>query len=487
MTMTKQNENSSGSCDVVVIGAGASGALLTIQYMQRSGGKGRLALIGGKSQPGRGIAYGTPLSSNLLNVRAANLSAFPGDPDHFVRWLERCLPGSGPNTYAPRHLYGAYLESILRESITGRSTYQFFADVAVEMRHMGAFWEVCLAHHDIIRARSVVLAVGNLLPPNDPIDFSAAASLYRRNPWATEALNGLPPDAPVLLIGTGLTMVDTALSLSEVGHRGPIHAISRHGLLPQAHRLHDPQPLAELPPDFATPAGGLHWLRTQIEKAAREGRDWRAIIDSLRPHTAGIWRQWSVAQRGVFLRHLRHLWDIHRHRMAPHIAEQLNTLIARGTLTLHQGKLVAAKSGDGQAAITWRDAHAGKPRTLKVARIINCSGPSRDYARTDNPLIAGLRDAGWITPDIFGLGLETDANGHLISADGSPTPGLYTLGPLRIAGLWESIAIPEIRSQASDLAGILATKIVNNPAPAFAHHTAAESLRRDSYDRAQSR
>jgi uncharacterized NAD(P)/FAD-binding protein YdhS len=37
---------------------------------------------------------------------------------------------------------------------------------------------------------------------------------------------------------------------------------------------------------------------------------------------------------------------------------------------------------------------------------------------------------------------------------------LYALGPLRIASLWESIAIPEIRNQALKLAELLISELV---------------------------
>ena len=69
-----------------------------------------------------------------------------------------------------------------------------------------------------------------------------------------------------------------------------------------------------------------------------------------------------------------------------------------------------------------------------------------------------MRQQGWLTPDPLRLGLETDPDGRLIGADGNSVPGLLTLGPLRIPGLWESIAIPEIRAQAAELAKLLVSE-----------------------------
>lgn len=43
------------------------------------------------------------------------------------------------------------------------------------------------------------------------------------------------PDRPVLLVVSGLTAVDAAITWYHRGHRGPIWMVSRRGLLPQAH------------------------------------------------------------------------------------------------------------------------------------------------------------------------------------------------------------------------------------------------------------
>src|SRR5205085_9800467 len=57
-----------------------------------------------------------------------------------------------------------------------------------------------------------------------------------RDAWDPGALDGLRAGRPVVIMGTGLTAVDVILSLDAAGFDGPIHAVSRHGLLPQAHR-----------------------------------------------------------------------------------------------------------------------------------------------------------------------------------------------------------------------------------------------------------
>jgi uncharacterized NAD(P)/FAD-binding protein YdhS len=445
---------------VAIVGTGASGTLTAAQ-IGRMAPQGRVALIGNASRPGRGVAYDTVYHANLLNVPAGNMSAFPDDMGHFVNWLKRESPDANAATFATRIQYGNYLAEIFESTIGNSDRVEYINDAVNDILREGDLWMLRLKNNKTITSHSVVLAFGNLLPPADPIDFSAVSSVYRRNPWSADVAQELEKDAPVLLIGTGLTMVDVALSLREAGHCGPVHAISRHGRLYQFHRLYQAHPLPTLPSDFDSPLGALQWIRRQIIYIAEGGKsDWRAVIDSLRPHTATIWQRWNLAQRKSFLRHLRNLWDIHRHRMAPEIWEQINGLIQSGILTIHRGRLISASPNGQEATVGWIQADSGKPATLQVARIINCTGPSRDYSKAQSPLISQLRADGLIVPDSLHLGFETDADGRFIGADGNPVQGLFTLGPTRILALWESIAIPEIRNQAAKLARLLAAEVV---------------------------
>ncbi len=145
---------------------------------------------------------------------------------------------------------------------------------------------------------------------------------------------------------------------------------------------------------------------------------------------------------------------MHRHRMAPEVAAEIDSLVARGILTLHRGRLEAARDQGGAALLTWRDPE-GAQRTLSVERIFNCTGPARDVSASRLPLIAELRAAGLLVPDPLRLGCETDPDGQFLDSAGRPVPGLFTLGPLRIPALWESIAMPEICTQALALARTL--------------------------------
>jgi uncharacterized NAD(P)/FAD-binding protein YdhS len=445
--------------DVAVIGAGASGALLATQFNRLAPTGLRLALVGACKRPARGVAYETPYHANLLNVPAGNMSAYPDERDHFVHWLSARLPGADAKTFSQRSVYGDYLEEILADAMHGDGI-TLVDGTAMDLTHFDDTWIVHLADGTSLRAGAVVLALGNLLIPRDPTDVSRISNFYHRNPWAADAVRNIKAEEPVVLIGTGLTMVDVALSLREAGHRGPIHAISRHGRLYQVHQPFEPRPLNKLPDEIDTPQTTMRWIRSQAMQAASEGGDWRAVIDSLRPYTARIWRSWTQFQRASFLRHARNLWDIHRHRMAPEIAAQLGELIAQGTLTIYSARIVSADLDGQLARIKLHTTITGEEIILDAARVINCTGPARDFSTVDTPLVAAMRRSGWLRPDQLKLGIETDPDGRLIGTGKTAVYGLYTLGPLRIPSLWESIAIPEIREQARDLAKLLISECV---------------------------
>ena len=445
------------SFDIAIIGAGASG-VLTAAHLHAAAPELRVAILDAGARAARGLAYGTPYGAHLLNVPAARMSALAQDPDHFKRWLEaRGMEDPGPR-FAPRTVYGEYLADVLGEACAPPSKVARVIGTSVGLARGEDGWRVHLHDGRVLAAKAVVLALGNLAPA-DPLKAAGVESdNYLRDPWAPGAAQGLDPEAAVLIIGTGLTMVDLALALRAEGHRGPIHALSRRGLLPQAHAPHAPRPLPA-PPDPISPRAMLRWVREQVAQAMGEGADWRTVIDGIRPHTRRIWGGWSLAQKGSFLRHARAFWDVHRHRTAPEVGAEVQGLLASGGLQVHAGRVLSLHDIAGGVEVQWTRRGDAQPRILRVGRVINCTGPSSDYKAVDQPLVAHLRRAGWLVPDPLRLGVETDADGRLLDTAGKPVPGLFTLGPLRRPTFWESTAIPEIREQSQALSARLAAEV----------------------------
>jgi uncharacterized NAD(P)/FAD-binding protein YdhS len=270
-------------------------------------------------------------------------------------------------------------------------------------------------------------------------------------------LDSLRPGEPALLIGTGLTMLDIAISMRLRGLATVIHAISRHGLLPQPHRLNTrpPDPRAPKPAVDAwtgTALGMLRGLREAVRDAAIRGADWRDVVTSIRPVTPALWQSLPQRERAKFLNHLRPYWDSHRHRAAPHEATILQRMVETGRLVVHAGRLRRIASAGSGLEVTWQPRGEQAMQLLRVGSVINCTGPCSDFRRIDDPLVVQLLHAGLITPDPFGLGLHTSEAGAAINAYGEASGVLFVAGPARRPQFWEHTAVPELRVHAAALA-----------------------------------
>lgn len=432
---------------VAIVGGGFSGALQAINLLRSDGPD--AILIERRPEIGRGVAYSAAHPSMLLNVRAPNMSALPDQPDHFCRWLEKeGLPADG---FAPRIVYGRYLAELLDEAC--RSAPDRVQVVQGDALSAGVGPDgvvVGLSDGRVVKADALVLAIGNLPPAApDPLDPDALPpGTYAPDPWSASIADGLTDADEVLIVGTGLTMVDAALFLDASGFRGRIVALSRRGLAPRAHAAGGP-PIGAI---RERPSIEVTRLLAEVRQRARE-TGWRGAVDELRPYTRSMWLAASDAQKGRFLRHLRPWWDVHRHRIAPAVHDKLAAMQADGRLRIVAGRTRQfAPLPDGTVEVTWQPRGGEALDHARVRRIINCSGPRIDMKRTGEPLLRHLRQSGLIQPDASGLGLKVDPQSRLIGRDGRPDPRLFALGPMTRGTFWEITAVPDIRVQTWDLA-----------------------------------
>ncbi|MDX2266292.1 MAG: FAD/NAD(P)-binding protein [Hyphomicrobiales bacterium] len=456
-----------GPKSVAIVGCGLSGVLTAIHLLAgQDKSLLRLYLIEKREHFGLGAAYSTDNPGHLLNVRASNMSVFPDQPDHFLEWLREHpeIDCPTPCMFVPRKVFGAYLQSILRRLAYGPAAANnlfLVADEAVRVAPRDGGYSVRLAMGKDIDVDAVVLATGNLPPepPATPDGGFFSTRHFVADPWSANALDFVRPADSVLLLGTGLTMVDLAISLSARGHLGRIVALSRRGLLP---RRHDEEmkpaahPAPALPADLSKAVAGV---RAAIRAAAEEGVDWRQVIDSLRPFVREHWSRLSREQQARFVRHLRPWWDAHRHRMAPQIAAQIEALRSTGRLVVHAGSLVRvapnSSPGSSLADVTWRPRGKREESVLRVHHIINCMGPSGDPRRSRMPLYKSLVEQGLARPCPLRLGLDVDGDGRLLNAQGAVQSRLFALGPPTRGAFWEITAVPDIRVQAKVVASRL--------------------------------
>lgn len=412
----------------------------TVDLFERSG------------QIGSGIAYSTENPNHLLNVRAGNMSAFPDEPDHFINWLQmsRFSPQEGAwekHSFAPRRLYRAYLESLLEPYLhAANRRLVVHTDEIVDTMIENDKPVVMTAGNERFSADVLILATGN-----EPAITSLGSQVSEY--WTSNGTFNIAPDQPVAIFGTGLSMVDSVLSLLDQGHTAPIYAISRRGLLPARHEAVTPVAIApeELP--FGARLSELvHIVRAMIAKTVGEGGNWRSVIDGLRPHSQKLWSGLSVADRQAFLRHLRPWWDVHRHRMAPEIADRIENARQTGQLIVSAGYLQSVSDDGDTMIIRYRSRYLNEMKALHVSTIIDCRGGNTRFSTTRNRALGALLERGLARPDAIDLGLDVTPDLQIIGARGASQHPIYAVGPLTKGAYWEVTAVPDIRVQTEKLA-----------------------------------
>jgi uncharacterized NAD(P)/FAD-binding protein YdhS len=443
---------------IAVIGAGFSGTIATLNLLKRLPADQPVLLCERAPEFGRGVAYATGDQDHLLNVRASNMSALVDEPLHFQDWIQRRVAGgqqpeglhrTSAGLFASRGLYGLYLRSILdyamREA-AGHARLRLFPDEVTDIVKLeGGGYEVVGAGGQRLKVDSVVLAVGNL-----PAEESEDPRICNY-PWGEKAQRPLRSDLPVLVVGTGLTMVDIAVSLRRRNFAGGIVALSRGGLLPMRHAVSKPWPAPEFSAEEEVSIRALTArVRAEVRKAGEQGMDWRPVIDSLRPITARVWSRLPVAERARFLRHVRRYWDVHRHRMAPPHADLIDAMLADGRLTVVAGRVRRMECERDAVRVTYAPRDGGET-TIEVQRVIMASGLEH-ISRTRDPLMQRLLDRGLVRMDRQGFGIDVTDGLNVVHADGKVADDIWALGPIVRGVFWECVAVPDIRVQASQVA-----------------------------------
>jgi uncharacterized NAD(P)/FAD-binding protein YdhS len=440
------------SLNVVIVGGGAAGAFLALALADRLAGRCRITMLDRDGRFGRGVAYSATAPWHRLNIPAAKMGGRnDDDPSGFVDWLVQhghLRPGDYAGSFVPRALYGDYLRELLAEIATaGMLAMRQGTVIAVEPRARGY---AVTTDTGEMGGDVVALCLGN--PPPPPFAAIPASGRWVGDPWQPGALARIAPQDDVLLIGSGATAVDVALDLVHRGVGRRIVMLSRRGLLPRS----DAPPAAysgfeQL--DLSAPSmrGLTRLLRCEIKRATAEGIPWQSVLDAFRVHLVPIWARSSDAERRRFLRHLRSIWLVHRHRLAPDVADLLSRLQSDAVLSVIAGRLAAAQQiGSGYRAVVAE--RTGGTQALAVDWIVNCAGPEESYQRLADPLVRQLFATGRARPGPLQLGLDVDDCGLLLTREGRPQHGLYVLGPPTRGCFWEITAAPWIRARAASVA-----------------------------------
>lgn len=460
--------------ELVIIGGGLSGTLLAMRTLQRAQGSVRVTLIERKArQLTRGVAYSSRLNQQLLNVPVCNMSLFPEDPTDLLVWLRSGpLPKADPLDMVPRTLYGDYVcDRFHACQEEHRGTLRIVHGEAVELDHHPAHgYRIRLDDGSDLHGDLVVLALGHAPPAHvpglDPVARKHPG--YVPWPWAENALRSIEPDDEVMIVGTGLTMVDLLFSLRARGHRGSVTVLSRNGRFPLPHALgHSWRFKQPLPKGALQITKLMRWVRQEVVFASLEGIPWQAVMDQVKTQVRGWWTGMDMAERARFIRHVRPLWEVHRHRMPLEVHARLQHAQNEGWLEHTAARIQQITVDEGRLRVRYTERSTGDRTERWTKHLINCTGPQSDTRRMDQPLLIDMLAAGFIVWDPLHLGIHTDTHGAVIGPSGRPSPDLYAIGPLCKPSRWESTAVPEIRVQATELAERIAQRAQDNAKPAW--------------------
>ncbi|CAJ0610668.1 unnamed protein product [Cylicocyclus nassatus] len=443
-----------GELDLAIIGGGAAGVLVAIQVLRQARAPLALAIFEPASQLAQGIAYATPWPEHLLNVPAAKMSAFADAPGDFLDYLmaANAYPGEAREVlgerYVCRHYFAAYLQQRLQDAAAASpAQLQVIAQPVLGLQPDDHGYRLQLGDGQTLHAAQAVLATGNSMRPLPVAGADALPADDVIEAWDYDGVRTLAGEQAVAIVGSGLSMADTVLALVAAGHTGPLHVISRHGLLPLPHAhggLPSFDPATLLPMNLRQRLRALRQFAGQAQPKA-------------------LWCSLDEADQRRFLRHVVRYWDVHRHRIAEEVDSQLQALQDSGQLRIHRSRLQRVWREGGAVQLSGRDA-SGNEQQWTIGGVINATGVETRASALRNPLLQQLQADGLARPGPHGLGLDSTVPGdRLCATGGQPQARLGVLGSLRIGSLWESLAVPELRQQAH----ALATQVVAGAATAM--------------------
>jgi uncharacterized NAD(P)/FAD-binding protein YdhS len=439
---------------VAIIGGGVAGTM-TVLALAKIAAVGRITLLDRDGRFGRGLAYSAVEKWHRINVPAYKMGGTCSEqPDGFIDWLAANGHATGPDystAFVPRRLYGDFLHAQLAE-LQSQARLDMRHDAALDIATFETGYRVATGSGDALDADLVFLCLGN--HPPSPFAGVEASPRSITDVWAPHALDPVAADDSVLVIGTGATAVDVVIDLVHRGVTREITMVSRRGLLPQVDVVPvvDPHPVATWP--VKTVRALLRGVRDDIRRKAALGIPWQSVIDSFRLQTSTLWKGFSDVERARFGRHVRSIWLVHRHRLAPDVAALLDRLQRDKRLRVVAGRIATTVATPSGHDVTIR-ARGGTSINLAANWILNCTGPEERYARIDDPFVQSLLASGHARPGPLGLGLDVDPQCRLLDRSGHAQSGLYAIGPATRGAFWEVTAATNIRQQALGVASQL--------------------------------
>ena len=456
---------------IAIIGGGFIGAVTAIHLARYSKTPLEIIIIEPSKTMARGVSFSTQDSDHRLNGPSNIQFLYPEDIESFTKWLEHSgtllkdhsAKINDGRIYARRRDFGKYVEQELfnhTKKNVSNSTISHYQDIAVSISRKKNTWYIFLNQLSSILVDKVIITPSNFLP-SIPIELSPITKDPRffSNPWSCDFSNKIKAGARVLIIGTGLTMSDMAITLLRDHKKIKITAISRRGLLPQRQRETLPQEplwdaLMRPIPNFIENHGSHNSVfrifkifRENVAKLKDKNIEWQVAFDDIRDAAYKLWPSLSIKEKGKYFRHLSPWYESHRFRLPPQTAQKLDDYKQQGKINYYAGSIIRVEVKNNFIQIHLRLRHNQEIVIENFDNVINCTGPERDPRKINNPIFAQLIDDGYATPSPFGMGFEVNNKYQSISLDKSPIKGLFFLGPLTRNAFGEINGIPTLIKQ----------------------------------------
>lgn len=455
------------NADVLIIGGGLSGTMLAVQLLRLPGQR-HILVIEPRAELGRGEAYSAVELGHTLNGNAARMSVDPDNADDLTQWLTGYLDAGGwpqahqqpvpiSELFPPRGIFGVYAQQRLAEAkALSASTVEHIRAEVVDLIVDETSTRLTLDNGQQLRGAYAVLATGMFPAARTPQTESSGLNAAAVDPWDVQAMTRIDPQSTVLIIGSGLTMVDAVVSLEQAGHRGPIEIFSRHGLLPHVRRQPPSwEDFLAADPSLRSPRQLLREVRRQCRIAQAQGIDWQAPLDTVRAHIGRLWSQAGEREKRQFVRHVRPWWESHHHRSPPLSAQLVARLQEEGRLRIQAASFKGLVASDDAVTINVRRRGEQVVTQVSGAALINSSGIEYDWRRVARPLPQQLLKRGLIQPGPLALGIAADVSGAVVDAEGKVSQRLFAMGPPLRGMWWESTAVTDVAIQAKALAARL--------------------------------
>lgn len=450
---------------IAIVGGGFSGAVTAVQLVRKLPGPATIHVIEPRPALGCGVAYSATDPDHRINVPASRMTVIAEEPGAFEAWMrETDTLASDPSAiwhdgsaFPQRAVFGRYVSELVAKAASARPdvALSHHPSIVIDIAARAGGFLLRLADGAALPVDVAVLAVSHpppALPPALSAAQAAGAPLIA-DPWQHRALDVIPADARVVVVGTGLTMADTVSTLARRGHRGPIVAVSRRGLLSRGHAFKNVVArdwfATASPPRTAREA--CRTVRAQVSAAAAAGQPWQAVFDDIRAHAPRLWAALSETERSRLVRHVRPFWDVHRFRVAPQAEAAIAALRAAGQLTIRAASLRGADWDGTQLHVHVhpRGAPASELVTIDADVAVIVTGPAHAGVISTNPALTALARAGLVRPDSLGLGLDVDERGLAIGRDGTVHGHLFVAGPLARARVGELMGLPQVSEHAA--------------------------------------